>query len=37
MRRKGVKERFTKLCVEARGNQRKFWTTISPFINSRSK
>ena len=30
-----VKERFTKLCEETRGNQRKFWTTISPFINSR--
>ena len=30
-----VKERFTKLCEETRGNQRKFWITISPFINSR--
>ena len=38
MRRKVVKERFTILCEETRGNQRKFWTTISLFINySRKK
>ena len=37
MRRKVVKERFTKLCEETRGNQRKFWTIISLFINSRKK
>ena len=30
MRRKAVKERFTKLCEETHGNQRKFWSTISP-------
>ena len=30
-----VKERFTKLCEETCGNERKLWTTISPFINSR--
>ena len=35
MRRKVVKERFTKLCEETCGNERKLWTTISPFINSR--
>ena len=35
MRRKVVKECFTKLCEETCGNQRKLWTTISPFINSR--
>ena len=35
IRRKGVKERFTKLCEETHGNQRKFWSTISPYINSR--
>lgn len=35
MRRKVIKERFTKLCEETCGNQRKLWTTISPFINSR--
>lgn len=34
MRRKAVKERFTKLCEETHGNQRKFWGTISPYINS---
>lgn len=34
MRRKAVKERFTKLCEETHGNQRKFWSTISPCINS---
>ena len=32
-----VKERFTKLCEETRGNQRKFWTTISLFINNSRK
>ena len=35
MRRKAVKERFTKLCKETHGNQRKSWSTISPYINSR--
>ena len=35
MRRKSVKERFTKLNEERTGNQRKFWSTISPYINSR--
>ena len=35
MRMKVVKQRFTKVCEETRGNQRKFWTTESPFINSR--
>ena len=34
MRRKAMKERFTKLCEETHGNQRKFWSTISPYINS---
>ena len=34
---KAVKERFTKLCEETHGNQRKFWGTISPYINSRKK
>ena len=34
MRRKAVKEHFTKLCEEMHGNQRKFWSTISPYINS---
>ena len=35
MRRKAVKEHFAKLWEETYGNQRKFWTTISPYINSR--
>ena len=35
MRRRAVKEHFAKLCEETYGNQRKFWTTISPYINSR--
>ena len=35
MRRKEVKDRFTKLCEETYGNQRKVWNTISPYINSR--
>lgn len=33
--RKEVKERSTKLCEETYGNQRKFWNTMSPYINSR--
>lgn len=35
MRRKEVKDHFTKLCEEMYGNQRKFWNTISLYINSR--
>ena len=35
MRRKAVQEHFSKLCEDKRGNQRKFWSTIRPYINSR--
>jgi hypothetical protein len=35
MRRKSVQEHFRKLCVDKHGNQKKFWSTIKPYINSR--
>ena len=35
MRRKSVQEHFRKLCVDKQGNQKKFWSTIKPYINSR--
>ena len=34
MRRKAVKNYFTRMCEEKSGDQRKFWDTIKPFINS---
>ena len=35
MRRKSVQEHFRKLCVDKHGDQKKFWSTIKPYINSR--
>ena len=35
MRRKSVQEHFRKLRVDKHGNQRKFWSTIKPYINSK--
>ena len=37
MRRKAVKNYFTRMCEEKSGDQRKFWDTIKPFINSRKQ
>ena len=37
MRRKAVKNYFTRMSEEKSGDQRKFWDTIKPFINSPSK
>lgn len=34
MRRKVVQEHFRKLCEETGGEQRKFWSTIKPYLNS---
>ena len=35
MRRKAVQEHFRKLCDNNSSDQRKFWNTIKPYINSR--
>ena len=35
MRRKAVQEYFRKVCEDKAGDQRKFWSTIKPYINSR--
>ena len=35
MRRKATQEHFRKLCEEKYGDQRKFWQTIKPYVNSR--
>ena len=35
VRRKAVQLHFRKLCDEKRNNQRKFWATIKPYIDSR--
>ncbi|KXJ09308.1 RNA-directed DNA polymerase from mobile element jockey [Exaiptasia diaphana] len=35
MRRKATKEHFQQLCKEKRGDQKKFWKTIKPYINAR--
>ena len=35
MRRKAVQMHFKKLCDRKPNNQRKFWSTIKPYINSR--
>ena len=35
MRRKAVQEHFRKVCEDRGGNQRKFWSTIKPYLNSR--
>ena len=35
MRRKAVQLHFKKLCDEKQNNQREFWSTIKPYINSR--
>ena len=37
MRRKAVKDYFARLFEEKCGDQRKFWTTIRPFSNSRKQ
>ena len=37
MRRKAVQNHFKTLCKENYGDQRKFWNTIRPYINSRKK
>ena len=37
MRRKAVKNYFTRMCEEKSGDQRKFWDTIKPFINLRKQ
>ena len=37
MRRKAVKNYFTRMCEEKSGDQRKFWDTVKPFINSRKQ
>ena len=37
MRRKSVKNYNTRMCEEKTGDQRKFWDTIKPFINSRKQ
>ena len=35
MRRKAVQEHFRKVCENKGGDQRKFWSTIKPYLNSR--
>lgn len=35
MRRKAVQEHFRKICEDKHSDQKKFWSTIRPFINSR--
>lgn len=35
MKRKATKEHFQQLCKEKRGDQKKFWKTIKPYINAR--
>ena len=35
MRRKAVQEHFRKVCEDKAGDQRKFWSTIKPYLNSR--
>ena len=35
MRRKAVQEYFRKVCDDRGGDQRKFWSTIKPYLNSR--
>ena len=35
MRRKAVQEHFRKVCEDRGGDQRKFWSTIKPYLNSR--
>ena len=35
MRRKAVQEQFRKVCEDRGGDQRKFWSTIKPYLNSR--
>jgi hypothetical protein len=35
MRRKAVQLHFKKLCDEKQNNQREFWSTVKPYINSR--
>ena len=37
MRRKAVQDHFKTLCKEKYADQRKFWNTIRPYINSRKK
>ena len=37
MRRKAVKNYFTRMCEEKSDDQRKSWDTIKPFINSRKQ
>ena len=37
MRRKAVQNHFKTLCKEKYADQRKFWNTIRPYINSRKK
>ena len=35
MRRRAVQEYFQKMCEEKYSDQKKFWSTIKPYINSR--
>lgn len=35
MRRKSIQEHFRKLCANKHANQKKFWSTLKPYINSR--
>lgn len=37
MRRKAVQEHFKKLCNDKYSDQKKFWNTIKPYLNSRKK
>ena len=37
IRRRAVQENFTKLCKEKFTDQRKFWSTIRPFIHTRKQ
>ena len=37
MRRKTVQDHFKTLCKEKYADQRKFWNTIRPYINSRKE
>ena len=35
MRRSATQAHFTHLCKERHGDQKKFWRTIKPYVNSR--
>lgn len=37
MRRKAIQEHFRKVCEDRGGDQRKFWSTIKPYLNSRKR